>query len=151
MIRDVLDYLGNKCGELELPDHTSEEVWIEKLAPYAKAPDNAQNSYINFSIQKRKEYADYLLERFKAKNILEGINAFQGLWMHHRMRAAEITFYETSYTIDVMNLAISGDIEIACLTLQNMVPDDMTLSKHWLSSDVINWIVSDMKSFLGWK
>lgn len=38
MIRDVLNYLGEKVGELELPDGTSEEVWAAKLAPYAVAP-----------------------------------------------------------------------------------------------------------------
>lgn len=38
MKRDILDYLGNKIGELELPDETSEEVWTAKLAKYAKAP-----------------------------------------------------------------------------------------------------------------
>lgn len=40
MIRDILDYLGNKIGELELPDGTSEEVWAAKLAVYAIPPEN---------------------------------------------------------------------------------------------------------------
>lgn len=38
MKRDVLNYLGDKIGELELPDDTLESVWAEKLAAYAKAP-----------------------------------------------------------------------------------------------------------------
>jgi hypothetical protein len=36
--RDCLDYLGNKIGELELPDDTSEDVWSQKLAIYAAPP-----------------------------------------------------------------------------------------------------------------
>lgn len=36
--RDILDYLGNKIGELELPVGTSESVWQEKLAVYALPP-----------------------------------------------------------------------------------------------------------------
>jgi hypothetical protein len=38
--RDCLDYLGNKVGELELPDGTSEEVWENRLALYAKVPNS---------------------------------------------------------------------------------------------------------------
>lgn len=36
--RDIYNHLGVKCGELELPNTTSEEVWTEKLAEYAKPP-----------------------------------------------------------------------------------------------------------------
>ena len=36
--RDILNYLGEKIGELELPEGTSEEVWAAKLAVYAVAP-----------------------------------------------------------------------------------------------------------------
>lgn len=36
--RDVLNYLGEKVGELELPANTSEEVWAKKLAIYAAPP-----------------------------------------------------------------------------------------------------------------
>lgn len=37
-IRDVLNHLGVKIGELEMPDDTSEEVWAKKLAVYAAPP-----------------------------------------------------------------------------------------------------------------
>lgn len=36
--RNILNYLGEVVGELELPDGTSEEVWQKKLALYAAAP-----------------------------------------------------------------------------------------------------------------
>jgi hypothetical protein len=36
--RDILNYLGEVVGTLELPDNTSEEVWAEKLALYAAPP-----------------------------------------------------------------------------------------------------------------
>lgn len=38
MIRDILNHLGEKIGDLELPDDTSEETWTEKLAQFAKPP-----------------------------------------------------------------------------------------------------------------
>lgn len=36
--RNILNYLGDVIGQLELPDGTSEEIWAEKLAVYAVAP-----------------------------------------------------------------------------------------------------------------
>jgi hypothetical protein len=38
MKRDILNYLNEKIGELELPDETSEDVWQKKLAVYALPP-----------------------------------------------------------------------------------------------------------------
>ena len=38
MIRDILNHLDEKIGELELPDNTPEEVWQERLARYRVAP-----------------------------------------------------------------------------------------------------------------
>ncbi len=40
MKRDILNHLGEKVGELELPEGTPEQVWAEKLAAYAKPPAN---------------------------------------------------------------------------------------------------------------
>lgn len=40
MIRDILNYLGEKIGELELPDDTSEDIWQEKLSKYTLPPQN---------------------------------------------------------------------------------------------------------------
>jgi len=36
--RDVLDYLGNKTGEIEFPDGTSEDTVSKRLAEYAAPP-----------------------------------------------------------------------------------------------------------------
>lgn len=36
--RDIYNHLGVKTGELELPNSTTEEQWLEKLAEYAKPP-----------------------------------------------------------------------------------------------------------------
>lgn len=153
--RDALNYLGVKVGEVSEPDGVtfSEEQWAAKLAIYAIAPPSpseVQASYLRNTIKARKEYAEDLLERLKQRNIGEGINALQGLWMHHRMRALPITFMGLSMTQDVMNMAVSGDIEIACLTLMNAAADDMTQPYHWWSQARIDWLIADMKSYLGW-
>lgn len=57
--RDILNYLGQKIGELELPNGTSEETWQAKLAMYAKAPPT----------QYEKDYERYI-KRAQAKNLI---------------------------------------------------------------------------------
>jgi hypothetical protein len=39
-VRNILDYYGTVIGQMELPDDTSEQVWTEKLAPYAVMPND---------------------------------------------------------------------------------------------------------------
>jgi len=153
--RDALNYLGEKVAELEEPSGVTwtEEMWQEKLAKYSKAPPSPQEQLeyaLSKTIKDRKEYAEDLLERFKKKNLSEGINAIQGMWMHSRMRAVSFTFYGLPVVIDILNMAVSGDVELACLALMNTAPDDGSQPFHWLTQARINWLVADMKSFLGW-
>jgi hypothetical protein len=49
-----------------------------------------------------------------------------------------------------MNMGLSGDIETACLTLMSGQPDDMTQPYHWMNQERINFLVTEMKAFLGW-
>lgn len=151
--RNILNYLGNKIGELEFADGTSEQVIADRLATYAHAPPSDQEraeSFLKYSIVTRKQFADELLERFKKRNILEGINAAQGFWMHHTLRAYPVTFMGQARVIDIMNLAISGDLEIACLALIYGYTDDMSESYHWMSGDRKQWLINELKAFLGW-
>ena len=146
--RDIKNYLGAKIGELEFPDGTSELKIAQTLASYAHAPlsQNEQaESYLEYSIKSRKDFADDLLERFKKRNILEGINASQGFWMHHTLRSYPVTFMGQQRVIDIMNLAISGDLEIACLALIYGYTDDMSESYHWISGDRKAWLIAEIK------
>jgi hypothetical protein len=43
MKRDILNYLGEKIGELELPDNTPEKDWQERLSVYAQKPITLEN------------------------------------------------------------------------------------------------------------
>lgn len=153
MKRDILNYLGQKIGEMELPDSTTEQEWSAKLAPYAVAPVSAEEQaqlYIKKSIKQRKEYAEDLIERFKALNLNANINALQALWLQHRMRKLDITVGGVPFSIDILNLCISGDVEVACIALQYATPDDMSLPYHWFSEEKRQWLIADMKQFLGW-
>ncbi len=121
------------------------------VPPYdKKAISSANTASLKMSIIDKKKYADDLLERFKNKNIVEGINAVQGMWMHSRMRAVSFTFYGLPVIVDILNMAVSGDVELACLALMYTTPDDGSAAYHWLTQERINWIVADMKGFLGW-
>lgn len=98
----------------------------------------------------RKRFADTLLIQFKQNNIDDGVNALQAMWIHERMRAWTYTFSGVTFTVDLMNMSISGDIETACLALMYGTPDDMSDGKHWMSADRISFLVDGMKTFLGW-
>lgn len=140
---------GVTIGQAQFPDGTSEEEIATALAAY-QPPEVDADSYLKFSIVERKKFADELLERFKLRNIKDGINALQGMHMHHLLRAYPVTFSGQSFTIDILNLAISGDLEIACLCLLYGATDDMSEPYHWMSSDRKEYLIGDLKSFLGW-
>jgi hypothetical protein len=153
MIRDIKNYLDEVIGQMELPDETTESEWAEKLAPFCKSPKSTlekQTEAITATIRQRREYAEDLIERFKLKNISEGINGLQAMYMHHKMRALGVTFCGVPMTLDLLNMVVSGDIEVACLSLLYCTPDDMTMSYHWLNSARVAWLVADMKAYLGW-
>ena len=148
--RNILDINGQVIGQLTLPIGTSEEVWQEKLNQYKVSVELDASQATKFSIKQRKEFADQLLEEFKAKNISEGINGLQAMYMHHKLRALPVTFMGVPMTLDLLNMAISGDVEVATLALIYCTPDDMTAPYHWLNTERRDWLVSKMKTFLGW-
>jgi len=148
MIVDILDWQDIKIGTLELPDDSTPEYIQQRLAPYKVRP--LGTDVLRDTIKARKDYADDLIERFKYRNVSEGINALQAMYMHHKMRALTVTFYGVPMTLDILNMVVSGDIEVACLSLMNCSPDTGLLPYHWLTQDRVDWLVSDMKKYLGW-
>lgn len=101
-------------------------------------------------LQSNIDFAKSLMAEFKQQNKDDGINALQAMWLHHRVRAWSYSFYGISYTVDIPNMVISGDIETACLALLNGAPDDMSQAYHWVSAPRVAWLTDQMKSFLGW-
>jgi hypothetical protein len=95
-------------------------------------------------------FAKRLFMTFKQKNKDEGINGAQALWLHHRIRAWNVSFMGVLYTVDIVNMAASGDIETACLSLLYGQPDDMSMPFHWFTQDRINFLTAEMKIYLGW-
>lgn len=149
MVRDILNHLGEKIGEMELPDDTTEEAWQAVLAPYAVAPPSPQQvmqQAIQRSVSESRKIADEIIEEFKAKNLTNFITnsvpnelaIMISLHVHHRLRAVSITVGGVPFVIDLLNLVISGDLETAYVVLSYMVPDDMSMPFHYLDQATIN-------------
>lgn len=154
MIRDILNYLNEKIGELELPDDTTEQEWQERLTLYKVAPPSPEeiaNKALSTTIKQRKEWADNMLERFKVRNIEIGINGMQALWLHHRMRSLDINFQGIPMTVDILNMVVSGDVETALLAIMYSTPDDGSQPSHFYDQSAKDWLINEMKEYLGWK
>jgi hypothetical protein len=160
------NYLNQIVGEIEVPDGTPQHIIDERLAAIAKPPPTPQEvaaNNLSATILDRKNYSEAMLERFKKRNMTASppINIAQAMWMHHKMRAIQVVFMHpvltggevVNMTLDILNLAIPGDIEVACIALQ-CIPasglDDMTKPYHFFNAAARDWIVADMKSYLGW-
>ena len=152
--RNIINYQGIKIGELNFPIGTSEQEMLRVLSLYTLPPPSTlekTQAYLNTSIKQRKEFSEDLLERFKQRNMLEGINADHAFWLHDVLRR-----YETKdmsgrdRVVDIFNTAITGDVEAACLALINGYTDNMLEPFHWFSGDRKQWLITEMKAYLGW-
>jgi len=148
--RSIVDSNLNVVGEITMPTGTSEEVWAAKMAPFKITNEEKLARALNLTIKERKAYADDLLERFKKKNLSEGINAAQGIWLQELMAEYKYTYGGRLCQTDICNLAVTGDIELACNALIHGPVDDMSEAYHWLTLERKNWLIADMKNFLRW-
>ena len=98
----------------------------------------------------KKKFASDLLLEFKQMNLNDGINAVQALWLHHRARNLEVIVGGVPMTVDVLNMAIVGDIEAAYVALGNCTADDMTQSYHWFNQTRIDWMKNKIAAYMGW-
>lgn len=105
---------------------------------------------IYLTIYDRKYFCDELMDRFKKLNINSQITAAQGFWLHTRLRQHTFTFYGNTYTLDIMNLIVSGDVELGCIAMMNFSPDSMEEPYHFFTQQRIDWLVNEMKKYLGW-
>ena len=101
-----------------------------------------------------REFGARLMLAFKQKNLSEGIEWYQAVHLHSRLRSWQVNMPEFvgggTETVDLINMILSGDIESACLSAMFGVPDSMTGPRDWISEERINWCVTQMKQFLGW-
>lgn len=109
----------------------------------------------------RREFGAKLMTAFKQKNLSEGIQWYQGIHLHNRVRKWQVIMPPALLTamggipdpgeyVDLVNVIVSGDIETASLCLTYGVADDMTSPFHWCTQDRIDWLNNQMKAWLGW-
>jgi hypothetical protein len=118
--------------------------WFEYLSNPQYAADNLG----------KKRFGEELMLAFKQKNLSEGINGYQAAWLHKRIRNWKVNrpdiYGEDVVEIDIVNMIVAGDIETACFCIMCGEPDDMTKTYHWASADRMNWLIDQMKEYVGW-
>jgi hypothetical protein len=97
-----------------------------------------------------KRFAQNLLLDFRQMNLDSGINAAQALWLHHRAKAFDINVSGVPMQVDLLNMAMVGDVEAAYIALNYAVPDDMSQPHHWLSQERINFLKNAIAVYMGW-
>jgi hypothetical protein len=119
--------------------------WQEYLSNSGYKADN----------QARKDFGENIMLAFKQKNISEGIQWYQALYLHSRIREWKVTYPPalggSVIYVDLINmLTVSGDIETTCLAIMYGEPDDMTQVYHWCSAERLNWLRDQLKIWLSW-
>ena len=110
---------------------------------------------IKFSIAARREFGSKLMENFKLKNLNEGIQWYQAIHLHSRIKDWNVTYPSAlggipDEQVDIMNMILSGDIETASLALLYGQDDSMTQVNHWITFDRRKWLINQMRAWLGW-
>lgn len=101
-----------------------------------------------------REFAEDFMLAFKQKNLSEGINITQALWLHQRFRVWDVSLPVEmggfSFQVDLMNMVVAGDIETAVVALMYGAPDDMSQPYHWFNAERHGWCVAQLSAWLGW-
>lgn len=118
--------------------------WEEYLSNAGYKADN----------EARKEFGSNLMLAFKQKNISESCQWYQASWLHSRVREWKVTMPAglggVVIYVDIQNMIMSGDIETACLCLIYGEADDMSSPLHWITEERKVWLLTQMKTWLGW-
>jgi len=117
-----------------------------QFIPSVLSQEQAFNINLERNVSSGRLAAERVIEKFKKNNLARFIAAgmpqelslMKSMWMHHRMRAITFTTGGVEFTIDLLNLCISGDLSTAAFILSQVAPDDMSQPYHFLSQDVIN-------------
>lgn len=100
--------------------------------------------------ESRRQFAFNLMQAFKLNNIAEGLTGVQALWLHHRARAWVINYGGLAMTVDLINMAYSGDCETVYLALATGTADDMSQPYHAWSQARIDKLKLAVAKYLGW-
>lgn len=129
MVRDILNYLGEVVGQLELPDDTPEEVWAEKLSSYAQPPTSVEVLTIQ-SVLDAMDFGKLIIAEFGARNVLAGATPEQMLLCAQKLQA-------------VQALLLAGAVTPALYLMELIEPDAL------ISEEIKQEFIAKLKSYLG--
>lgn len=142
----------------------------EKYAAWKAIQDEkiAQKQRLD-DLEEKVRFGKDLLIRFKYKNIAEGINWMQAIHLHSRIKDWIVTyptaaqfpvqsymavsqyFAGRSKSVDLVNmLTVSGDVESTYFSLMFGQNDDGSMPEHWVTDERRKWLISEIKTYLGW-
>lgn len=128
--RNILNYLGVKIGELQLPDGTPEEIWTEKLSVYA-LPPAALETRVYTVIEEARVFARKLISEIGTRNIING-----------KTESQIDAIIDKSQ--DILLCLQSGSLKSALRRVELLTPDsDMT-------QDDIDFVKAKLKGYLGY-
>lgn len=125
--RDILDSQGIVIGQMTLADDTSEEIWTEKLAPYASV---LSGPTLESRIHAAETYGRALLRSIAAENISLGFTTDQ--------IASMVESYQS-----IIIMLWSGSLYTAIQAISQIEPSDT------MSQDRIDKYIKQIKDYLG--
>lgn len=119
------------------------------------------NPQYKADLQSRRVFGSDLMLAFKQKNLSEGIQWYQAMWLHHRLRNWQVTMPpalltalgeipDPNMSVDLVNVIVAGDLDLASLCLTYGTADNMTSPFHWCSQERMDWLNTQLKTWLGW-
>jgi len=153
MVRNILNYLGQVIGTLELPDDTTEEVWAEKLAPYAVAPPSQSEIWEQTALASyygANEFGKRVVANLKGACDQNDLSQEQRVWLQHRLRAVPVTIGSgDSATVDMLNLVVAGEASGALYAVRQLQPDALDKPYHCLTPELIYSLKAMLLDYLG--
>jgi len=135
---------GQTVAVLNVQDDISDADWARIIDAYQPKVNEQAAENAVLKDERARNLAKEILAKFKLQNRANGITLHQALWVHDRMRAASVTIGGVFFTVDVMNMAMSGDIELAYTVVSAMTPDDMSQSYHWVSTSYLTQLATEL-------
>lgn len=102
-----------------------------------------------------REFSKMLLADFKVRNKLDlspSVNIYQSLSAHSLLRLVTFTlntpYGSKTYSVDLVNLIIGGDLETAYVALKKMTPQSL-VNGDLFDQDSIDFLTSRISAHLG--
>jgi hypothetical protein len=160
LLRDTFEqYLGANSDTASVtiffssPLPLEEEQELSNIVHTHSSSFSSSFEYLMNSSAKSQEqnmtFGRTLLHDFMRKNILEGMNISQSLWVFSRFEAFEVSTSFGSKRVDLFKMFQSGAIPTVYFCILQVSPDSMEEGYHWITADRLEWVKVRLREFLG--